>query len=115
MTDIRMMQTGLKLSPVHTKAEVLARLQHYKDLLFGLGVQRCALFGSFARGEITPESDVDLLITFEPTMKTFDNFMDLAFLLEELMGRKVDVLTPDSLSRVFGHKIVADAEDVPFS
>lgn len=115
MTETKTIPTDLKLSPVQTKAEVFERLRAYKMVLFGLGVRRCGVFGSFVRGEMTPESDVDVLITFEPTMKTFNNFMDLAFFLEDLMGRKVDVLTPNSLSPHLKDKILAEAENVPFN
>jgi predicted nucleotidyltransferase len=41
--------------------------------------------------------------------------MDLAFFLEDLMGRDVDVLTPEYLSPIFGHRILAEVEDVPLS
>jgi predicted nucleotidyltransferase len=115
MTETKTIPTDLKLSPVQTKAEVFERLRAYKTVLFGLGVRRCGVFGSFVRGEMTPESDVDVLITFEPTLKTFNNFMDLAFFLEDLMGRDVDVLTPEYLSPIFGHRILAEVEDVPLS
>ena len=59
-------------------------------------VKRIGLFGSFARGEETGTSDVDIMVEFE--QPTFDNFMKLAFFLEDLLGRKVELVTPDSLS-----------------
>ncbi len=59
-------------------------------------VKRIGLFGSFARGEETETSDVDIMVEFE--QPTFDNFMKLAFFLEDLLGRKVELVTPDSLS-----------------
>ncbi len=59
-------------------------------------VKRIGLFGSFARGEETDTSDVDIMVEFE--QPTFDNFMKLAFFLEDLLGRKVELVTPDSLS-----------------
>lgn len=51
------------------------------------------------RGEQTAFSDIDLLVEFMPEKHTVDNFMELAFLLEELLGRKVEVVTPDALMR----------------
>jgi hypothetical protein len=59
-------------------------------------VKRIGLFGSFARDEGSPESDVDILVEFEEP--TFDNFMGLIFYLEDLLERDVDLLTVNSLS-----------------
>ncbi|WP_416309596.1 nucleotidyltransferase family protein [Spirulina sp. 06S082] len=74
------------------------------------GVRRCGLFGSFRRGEATENSDIDLLVTFDPELKTFMNFMDLCFFLEDLFECKVDVLTPESLSPYLKDKILAEVE-----
>jgi predicted nucleotidyltransferase len=68
------------------------------------------VFGSFARGEPSDDSDVDILVEFEPGRKSFDNFLNLAEFLEELFGRKVDLLTPESLNPRFGHYILDEAE-----
>ena len=103
---------AVRAVPVQTKAEVFARLRAHRQELFALGARRCRLFGSFVREEMTSESDVDILITFEPELKTFNNFMDLCFLLEDLLGRKVDVLTPEYLSPYIGPHILEEAEDV---
>ena len=59
-------------------------------------VKRIGLFGSFARGEEKETSDVDIMVEFE--QPTFDNFMKLAFFLEDILGKKVELVTPDSLS-----------------
>ena len=59
-------------------------------------VKRIGLFVSFARGEENESSDVDIMVEFE--QPTFDNFMKLAFFLEDLLGRRVELVTPDSLS-----------------
>ena len=55
------------------------------------------IFGSFARGVECTGSDVDVLVEFEEGAKTFDNFMDLKFFLEDLFGRKVDLVTATAL------------------
>ncbi len=58
-------------------------------------VRRIGIFGSVARGEAGPESDVDILVEFaEPT---FDHYMDLKFCLEEILNRKVDLVLADSV------------------
>ena len=52
--------------------------------------KRLGLFGSFVREQQRPESDMDLLVEFEPTQKAFDHFMALCFLLEPLLRRRVE-------------------------
>jgi predicted nucleotidyltransferase len=59
-------------------------------------VKRIGLFGSFARGDEKETSDVDIMVEFE--VPTFDNFMKLSFFLEDLFARRVELVTPDSLS-----------------
>ncbi|MEN4017774.1 MAG: nucleotidyltransferase family protein [Methanobacterium sp.] len=59
-------------------------------------LKKIGIFGSYAKGQQNEESDVDILVEFEKP--TFDNFMELAFFLEDLFGKKVDLLTPKSLS-----------------
>lgn len=69
---------------------------HEMEMKKRFGVKRIGLFGSFARGEQKDTSDVDILVEFEEP--TFDNFMNLAFFLEDLFSRRVELVTPDSLS-----------------
>jgi len=61
------------------------------------GVTKIGIFGSFARGEEKEGSDIDVLVEFQENYKTFDNYMDLKFLLEDLFGRKIDLVTIDAL------------------
>ncbi len=69
---------------------------HEREMKKRFGIKRIGLFGSFARGEQKDASDIDILVEFEEP--TFDNFMNLAFFLEDLFSRKVELVTPDSLS-----------------
>ena len=55
-----------------------------------------AVFGSVARGEAGPESDVDILVEFEGRA-TFDRYMGLKFFLEDLLGRRADLVTRKAL------------------
>ena len=98
--------------PVATKAEVRARLLSAETGIRALGVRRLALFGSFARGDVRADSDVDLLVEFTRGRKTFDHFMALASFLEELLGRRVELVTPEALSPYLGPHILREAEDV---
>lgn len=61
------------------------------------GIKSIGIFGSFARGEETSNSDVDVLVEFHDGRKTFDNFIELKFYLEDLMGRRIDLVTESAL------------------
>ena len=66
--------------------------------LRAFGVRKIGVFGSFARGEETFESDVDVYLEFAEGIKTYDNFFAIHELLQELFGRPIDVVTDGSLS-----------------
>ena len=70
---------------------------HLEFIRQKFGVKRIGIFGSFARGEEREESDLDVLVVFEEGQKTFDNYMDLKFYLEDLFGREVDLVTEKAL------------------
>jgi predicted nucleotidyltransferase len=95
-----------------TKQDVVDRLQHAREQIFALGARRIALFGSVLRGEARPDSDVDLLVQFDPGQKTFENFMELSFMLEELLERRVELVTTEALSPFIGPHILREAQDV---
>ena len=73
------------------------------------GVKRAALFGSIVRGEITKESDVDLLIEFEGRKSLLD-LAGLKIELQEQLERNVDVLTYDSLHPLLKERILNEQE-----
>ncbi|HYH46926.1 MAG TPA: nucleotidyltransferase family protein [Thermoanaerobaculia bacterium] len=100
---------------IANKEDIFRRVRDNQFRLRALGVCRLALFGSFVRGEQTPHSDVDLLVEFEPDRKTFDNFMALSFFLEEILRRRVELVTPESLSPFLGPHILAEAEYAPLA
>ena len=100
---------------VQTKDDIFRMLTENRRQIAALGVLRIGLFGSFVRDEQRPQSDVDLLVHFEPGQKTFDNFMELAFLLEELFNRRVEVVTPEALSPHIGPRILEEVEYVAFA
>ena len=100
---------------VNTKEAIVGHILDARERLALLGVRSIGLFGSFARCEQTPLSDVDLLVEFVPEKHTFDNFMEVSFFLEELLGRKVELLTPEALSPHIGPHILAEVERVPIA
>jgi hypothetical protein len=75
-------------------------------------IQRLALFGSVLREDFGPESDVDVLVEFEP--EHVPGLIGLARMERELSdyfgGRKVDLRTAEDLSRYFRAKVLATAE-----
>ncbi|PWR71699.1 nucleotidyltransferase family protein [Methanospirillum lacunae] len=82
--------------------------QSQPDLQEKFGVMKIGIFGSFARGEEQPGSDVDVLVTFQQGKKTFDNFMGTKFYLEDLFKRKVDLVTDAALKPLIRDPILKD-------
>jgi uncharacterized protein len=95
-----------------TRAKALDRITAHESNIRALGVARLALFGSVARGQARPDSDVDILVEFKPGAKTFDRFLALSELLETLLGRRVELVTIEALSPFLGPRILAEAQDV---
>ena len=79
-----------------TRRTVISRIRRHRAQLEKLGVKSLSIFGSVARGEERPDSDVDILVEFRGRA-TFDRYMDTKFYLEELLGRKVDLVTPKAI------------------
>ena len=73
-------------------------------------IRRLAFFGSVLRDDFTPESDVDVLVEFEPGTRVGLRFFALEQELSELLGRKVDLNTPGFLSKYFRDSVMAEAE-----
>jgi predicted nucleotidyltransferase len=77
------------------------------------GVKKLGLFGSFSHNKQNEQSDVDLLVDFEPEKETYRNFINLSYFMEELIGRKVEIVTSNGLSPYIGPKILKEVEYVP--
>ncbi|MDA1348819.1 MAG: nucleotidyltransferase family protein [Chloroflexi bacterium] len=73
-------------------------------------IRYLALFGSVLRDDFTPESDVDVLVEFEPGHTPGLEFITLQDELSELLGRKVDLNTPDCLSTYYRDEVLGEAE-----
>ncbi|MFZ5866738.1 MAG: nucleotidyltransferase family protein [Thermodesulfobacteriota bacterium] len=78
-----------------TSDEILKKLEENQEIIRGFGVRRLGIFGSYARGEQRGASDMDFLVEFEK--KTFNNYMDLKFFLEDLFGCRVDLVISDAV------------------
>ena len=88
------------------------RLQTY-SIQFRSGalhIRRLALFGSVLRDDFRPDSDVDVLVEFEPShVPGFFGLFEMEQELGEIVGRKVDLNTPGSLSKYFRAQVLAEA------
>ena len=76
------------------------------------GIRKLAFFGSVLRTDFTPDSDVDVLVEFEP--ESVPGLFGIARMERELSvilgGRKVDLRTPEDLSRYFRQSVLEEAE-----
>ena len=87
----------------HAEIEALCREYH---------IHRLALFGSALRDDFTAESDVDVLVEFEPNARIGLAFFRLQDELSDLIAQKVDLQTPQSLSKHFRDDVLSEAKDV---
>jgi len=88
--------------------EIVVKLKKKKSTLNKLGVHSMALFGSFARGEAKRTSDIDILVEFNRPVGLFE-FAHLKLYLEETLGRKVDLVTPEALRKEMRDEIMREA------
>ena len=102
-----MERPGKENEPVN-KNDILRILREHHTDLDRYGVKSLALFGSAARGELQPASDVDLLVEFSQPVGLFE-FLRLDFYLEELLGCRVDLVTPDALKSQLRDRILREA------
>ena len=75
-------------------------------------IRRLALFGSALRDDFRPDSDLDILVEFEPDARVGLRFFALQRELTELLGRAVDLNTPAFLSPYFRDQVMTEAEDL---
>ena len=95
-----------------SKTELLVLLGGQRETLKRrYAVKSLAIFGSAARDALSATSDVDLLVEFDAAA-TFDGYFDLKFYLEDLIGRKVDLVTRDGLRSELRSRVEQEAVDV---
>jgi predicted nucleotidyltransferase len=91
------------------RTAAMTRLREHEAELRRLGVQSLYLFGSTARDEAGPESDVDLFFDYERGKFGLFQLMDVKEAAARILGRKTDIMTRDSLHRALRQNIEADA------
>ena len=99
---------------VQNKEKLLSLITSNSARIRNYGVSALGIFGSFARNEQNEQSDVDLLVDFETEKETYRNFIGLAYFMEELLGRKVEIVTRNGLSPYIGPHILKEVQNVPF-
>ena len=92
--------------------DAIAKLKQHEAELRQLGVQHLYLFGSTARGEVREDSDVDLFFDYERGKLGLFDLMDVKEETLRILGRKADIMTRDSLHKVFRSRIEASALQV---
>ena len=92
---------------------VFRTLESNKPALSNFGVSRLGLFGSFVRNQQNENSDIDILVEFTLGKKTANRFLDLAFFLENLFHKKVDLLTPEALTPGMKTRILGEVKYFP--
>jgi len=91
----------------HTLLEAVRRAPHFADM------RSVALFGSYVTGRPTEDSDIDVLIDFDPSATIgFFALSDIKTSLQAALGKPVDLLTPQALSSHFRDQVLAQAESI---
>lgn len=86
-----------------------AKLQ---ELCRGNQIRRLAVFGSALRDDFGTDSDVDMLVEFDPDANVGLRFFEIEYGLSQLVGRRVDLNTPGFLSRHFREEVLKEAQDI---
>lgn len=96
-----------------TREYILATIGSNRNKLARYGIRKVGLFGSYARDEQSLESDIDILIDFEPDHENYDNFMAVYDILEQLFNNeKVEIVTRNGLSPHIGPQILKEVQYV---
>ncbi|UMZ72537.1 nucleotidyltransferase family protein [Natranaerofaba carboxydovora] len=94
------------------KDEILLKLKQNKSELKKFGVKKIGLFGSYVKDSQNEESDIDFIVEFMEGHKTFDNFMDLKFFLEDTFEKEIDLVTRESIKPAYNKTIMESVEYV---
>ena len=91
------------------KTQIAIPTDRLADFCRGRHIRKLMLFGSVLRDDFGPESDVDVLVEFEPGTRVGLRFFTIERELSELLGRKVDLHTPGFLSKYFREQVRKEA------
>lgn len=93
-----------------TKKEIRQIIIKNKAILGKYRVKSIALFGSYVRNEQKDDSDIDFLVEFED--KSYDNFINFIFALENLFKKEITVVTPKGMSPYILPYVLKEAEEI---
>ncbi len=94
-----------------SREDIFRSVVSQRDALRARGVRRLGLFGSFARNEARADSDIDLLVEFEPDR--IEQYFDVKFMLEDLLGRDIDLVIAEDIKPRLRKHILPNVIDVP--
>ncbi len=81
---------------------------HDTDVREKFKITEIGVFGSYVRGEQREDSDIDILVEFEKGYKTFDNYMELKFFLEEILTSKIDLVIKTAIRDELKQNILSE-------
>jgi predicted nucleotidyltransferase len=84
-----------------TKENIIAALKFYKPEFSKFGVQNIGLFGSYVRNEQSDKSDIDLLIDFDPDKESFDNYMAVYDMFENIFKNEKSIIYKNEKGQIF--------------
>lgn len=92
--------------------DIISFLDKHKEELEKYGVKNIGLFGSYAKNKNDENSDIDILVEFKEGNKTFDNYMDLKFYLEDTFNKKIDLVIDENIKKELRDDILGSARYV---
>lgn len=94
---------------METPLEIEKKIRLVKPYLENeFGIEQIGYFGSFANGDYTEDSDLDVLVSFKSQIGW--KFFDLKDFLESVIGRKIDLVTENSIRKQWKQKILAEVK-----
>lgn len=97
---------------IESKEDIVKLLAENHQKIETFGISRLGLFGSLIRMEQSAQSDIGLIVEFSDGKKSYDNFIHLAYYLEDLFNRDVELVTIQSLKPFMKEKFLKDMEYV---
>lgn len=86
--------------------EILEYIRQHKEELLQFGVEKIGLFGSYARGDNTVNSDIDILVKFGNTNSKFYSYFNLKNYLQDSLHREIDLCREEDIRKEFKEEIL---------
>ena len=90
--------------------DIFKKLKHNESKINKFGVDKIGIFGSYSKNIHDNKSDIDILVKFQKGEKTFDNYMELKFFLQELFNKEVDLVIAENIKDELKEEILGSAE-----